>query len=68
MKLLNLNDLDLVAYEYLIINQDSGVGEYFQFLDNWFSARGIRRPPFKAFREVGNLLEQHGYGHDQAST
>ena len=68
MKLLNLSDLDLVAYEYLVIYQDSGVREYFKFLDNWFSDRGIRHPPFKAFQEVGRLLEKHGYGHDQAGT
>lgn len=62
-RLLSIKDLDLIAYEYIVVYQDSAVNKYFEFLDIWFEKRGITRQPFKAFREIGRVLEKHGYGH-----
>ena len=57
MKLLNMHDLDLVAYEYLVIYHDKGIQSYLNFLDSWTDTRGLKRPQFEAFRKIGILLE-----------
>ena len=57
--LLRLRDLDLVSYHYLVVFQNSEVGKYLNFLDEWFKSRGIGGQPFHGFRETGALLETH---------
>ena len=52
-----LEDLDYVAYGYLVIYQNPSVTEYLGFLDNWYKRRGMRVRPFSAFRDVGQILE-----------
>ena len=61
MGLLKLDDLDLVAYEYIVVYQDAGVADYFDFLDGWFKSRGLERKPFKAFRDLGARVEKRMY-------
>ena len=55
--LLEVNDLELVGYEYLITYQDREVQKYFDFLDAWYVERGISQKPFESFRSVGRQLE-----------
>lgn len=58
MGLLKLVDLDLVAYEYMVIYQDDNVQAYLAYLDSWFDTRGFKRQQYEAFREVGAKLEK----------
>ena len=57
MKLLKLNDLDILAYEFLVIFSDENVQTYLNFLDTWVDTKGLKRPQFEAFRKIGKLLE-----------
>lgn len=56
--LLTLDDLDLLAYEYMVIYQDDNVKAYLEFLDNWLDTRGVKRQQFEAFRKIGMKLEK----------
>lgn len=56
MNLLELKDIDLLAYEYLVIYHDKNVKLYLEFLDSWVDIKGLKRPQFEAFRAVGKLL------------
>ena len=59
--LIKLKDMQLVAYEYLVVYRDRQLAGYFVFLDEWFRERGQTRRPFDAFRTVGEKLEElHG--------
>ena len=59
---LTLEDVRIVAYEYIIVYQYSAVQEYLSFLDNWFSKRGIRVKPYASFRKLGKRLQQEYFG------
>lgn len=61
MGIAKIKDLDLIAYEYLVIFQDQEVKAYLHFLDGWYQERGITKKPFQSFREVGRKLENHEY-------
>ena len=58
LKNFTLEDLDYVAYRYLIIYQDQSVKVYLEFLDNWFEKRGMKLKPFLNFRKVGKVLQK----------
>lgn len=59
MGLLKLEDIDLLAYEYLVIYQNEDVQSYLKFLDSWLDVKGMKRPQFEAFRQVGKRLENN---------
>ncbi|MEM1042973.1 MAG: hypothetical protein AAGI91_10120 [Bacteroidota bacterium] len=61
MGVLKLKDLDIIAYEYIVAYQDLGVASYFEFLDGWFRTRGLKREPYKAFRDIGAKVERRMY-------
>jgi len=53
---LKLDDVRLIAYEYVVVYQDPEVSSYIAFLDEWFDRRGMRIRPFDAFRSLGTVL------------
>lgn len=61
LKNLTLEDLDYIAYNYLVIYQNSEIQKYLKFLDGWFKDRGLSQKPFSAFQVVGHLLEKKYY-------
>ncbi len=52
-----LKDLEYIAYNYLVVYQDSSVQAYIKKLDSWYARRGMKVKPFADFRKVGNLLQ-----------
>jgi len=64
MKNITLDDLKYVAYEFLVIYQDNSVKQYIQFLEQWFSQRGIKVKPYEAFQKVGKILEKKMYSNE----
>jgi hypothetical protein len=58
MKLLQPQDLDLIAYEFLQVHQDESVQKYIDFLDGLFAERGVKLKPYHHFCEVGEELEK----------
>lgn len=60
-----LQDLNYVAYRYLVVYQDESVRRYLSFLDTWYVQRGMKVKPFDAFRMVGRILEKE-YSGEQA--
>lgn len=59
-----LDDLKYVAYEFLVIYQDKSVKQYLQFLEYWFSQRGITVKPYEAFQKTGKILEKEMYSRE----
>lgn len=53
-----LQDLNYVAYNYLVVFQDASIKEYLEFLDNWYVMRGMKLKPYSALRSVGQILER----------
>lgn len=53
-----IDDVGLIAYEYLMIYQNPEVKKYFTYLDDWFDKRGIAMIPFDALRKLGVVLEK----------
>ena len=58
---ITLDDVQIVAYEIIVLYQDSAVKEYLAFLDEWFAERGIKLRPYGAFRDLGAALQKHFY-------
>jgi hypothetical protein len=56
-----LEDMDYVAYNYLVVYQDSSVRSYLTFLDEWYKERGMEVKPYSSFRRVGRVLEGEYY-------
>ena len=59
---ITLEDVQIVAYEYLVVYQDSSVQEYLSFLDAWFQERRVSMKPYLAFRKLGEILRKELYG------
>ena len=57
LHLIGDDELDLIAYEYLTVHQNSGVQEYLDIVAQSNEARGMRIEPVRAFREVGDALQ-----------
>jgi hypothetical protein len=55
---LEIDDLDLIMYEYLVVYQNTEVEKYLEFLDVWYKKRGNPHRPFNSFRIVGDKLER----------
>lgn len=60
-KVVSLKELDIVAYNYLMIYQNREVKRYFEWLDSWYKMRGIKERPFDTFRTVGAVVEKRRY-------
>lgn len=60
-KVVSLAELDIVAYNYLVIYQDPEINRYFEWLDSWYKIRGMRERPFDTFRSVGAIVETRRY-------
>jgi hypothetical protein len=58
---ITLEDVRIIAYEYIVVYQDHAVQEYLGFLDNWFRDRSIKVTPYAAFRRLGAKLLQQFY-------
>ena len=58
---LTLRDVEIVAYEYLVVYQNEAVQEYLNYLDHWFEERGMRVKPYAAFRRLGAALQKRFY-------
>ncbi len=59
LKLITIQDIDLISYEYLVIFQNKEINKYFDFLDSWFDKRGIKNPPFDKLRKLGKIVENN---------
>ena len=57
-RLFKKKDLDLIAYEYLVVYQNESVRKYLAFLDEWFKKRGVKTQPFIHYRRVGKEIEE----------
>jgi len=60
-KVVSISELDVVAYNYLVIYQNNEVQAYFEWLDSWYERRGMKEKPFESFRAVGALVEQRRF-------
>jgi hypothetical protein len=60
-KVVSLDELDIVAYNYLVIYQNPEIQQYFHWLDSWYKTRGIKERPFDTFRKVGATVEKRRY-------
>ncbi len=60
-KVVSLSELDIVAYNYLVIYQNAQIQEYFSWLDTWYERRGIKEKPFEIFRAVGAVVEERRF-------
>jgi hypothetical protein len=58
---ITVDDVQIVAYEIIVLYQDNAVKEYLAFLDEWFAERGIKARPYAAFRDLGEVLQQRFY-------
>jgi len=67
-KVVTIDELDAVAYNYLVIYQDEDIQRYFAVLDKWYARRGITEKPFATFREVGAVIEARRYGSDEVES
>lgn len=56
-----LEDLEIVAYEYLVLCRNKAVQDYLAFLDQLCERRHIKAHPYTAFRQLGKQLEDR-YG------
>lgn len=62
LRLLKVEDLELIAYEYLMIYQNTGVNNYLeQWLDGWFQEKEINIKPYGAFRRIGETLKKRNF-------
>jgi len=60
-KVVSIAELDIVAYNYLVIYQNPQIQRYFGWLDIWHDNRGIKERPFDTFRSVGAIVEKRRY-------
>ena len=60
-KVVSARELDIVAYNYLVIYQNRGIQQYFDWLDSWYKTRGIKEQPFGTFRAVGAVVERRRF-------
>jgi len=58
MGVLSLEDLALVEYEFLRINQNPAIRDYYAFLDEWGKQAGVIHNHFDSLRRVAELLER----------
>lgn len=56
LKILNLNDLNLIMYEYLVVYRNTDIQKYFEFLDRWYTLQITPDLPFPSFRAIGAQL------------
>lgn len=49
-------DLDLFVYEYSVFYRNVEIKKYFEYLDRWFSDKGIKDPPFSRFRKLADEM------------
>jgi hypothetical protein len=54
--LVQVTDLESVAYHYLVVCQNPEVQSYLRFLDEWFAERRFLVRPYRDFRETGAQL------------
>lgn len=57
MRLVVAEELDLIAYEYLTVHQNPDVQDYLTAVEASNKARRMQIEPVRAFREVGDLLQ-----------
>jgi hypothetical protein len=60
-KVVTISELDTVAYNYLVIYQNTEIQKYFAWLDEWYQRRGMKEKPFATFRDVGAVVEQRRF-------
>ncbi len=63
MGTINLEDLALVEYEFLRINHNPSIQNYYAFLDEWSKQSGAQGGNFASVRRVAKLLEEKDKMH-----
>lgn len=58
MGTISLEDLALVEYEFVRINRNPAIRDYFAFLDGWGKEPGVSHNHFDSLRKVADSLEE----------
>ena len=61
MKQLKIEDLKSLAYGILVVYQNDEIKRYFDFLDDWYSRRGLATKPFESFRKIAEEVKARFY-------
>lgn len=59
MGVISRDDLELIRYEFIRVNTNSAVQDYFKFLDTLPQELGVSGGTFKRFRNVAAMLERN---------
>lgn len=63
LNILRVQDLEVLAYEFVVMYKNEEVQKYLQFLDSWCQESGNTARPFRAFRQVGARLAKGASGN-----